>query len=86
MMGARDDAAVAIMAMASLVRVWGVGEDEGSAGLIEFMMVEAAGRGRGEKTATREGTTITIVVGLTAKEGWWRVMDRGPVEAQPHRR
>ena len=45
MMGARDDAAVAIMAMALLVRVWGVGEDAGSAGLVGLMAVEAAGRG-----------------------------------------
>ena len=62
MMGARDDAAVAIMAMASFVRVWGVGEDAGSAGLVGFMTVEAAGRGGEKKTAARAGATITIVV------------------------
>ena len=64
MMGARDDAAVAIMAMASLVRVWGVGEGAGSAGLAGFMTVKAAGRGGEEKTATRAGATITIVIAL----------------------
>ena len=87
MMGARDDAAVAIKTMAWLVAMWGVGEEAGSAGLAGFMTAKAAGRGGEKKTATRAEATIVIVVALiiaSRRRALRRVMVRGRVEAQLH--